>query len=345
MELVFPLVLYIGIPVVLILFFIRFKKKDTYRKGNKVANADFVEETPYYKKLLKQYKIFGTMAIAGLLFGLITSIIILSRPVEVETVTYDIHNRDIFICMDISGSVDEVNLEMCDQLKAVVEELDGERFGITIFNARSILLVPLTTDYDYIMDVLDELEESFEYSLLMTKYYEGEFLTSEELNKLYNFDYESYYYKYGGTLSEEGSSYIGDGLATCLFNFPDLDTNPDRARIIIMTTDNELNGTPLLTIDEAANLCANHDVKVFGLAPEHIVDEEQFKSAILSTGGGYYKTTDDAAYTQLINDIRATDASVIERTETIVYDQPEVLFIIMLVFMGIYFVFSRKVKL
>ena len=345
MELVYPLVLFVGVPAVLVLFLIRFKGKDTYRKGHKVANAEFVESNPYYKKLMKQYKIFGAIAILGLLLSTWTSLAMLSRPVQIETVTEEIRNRDIFICMDISGSVDETNLELVDELRTVVEELDGERFGITIFNARAVLLIPLTTDYEYIMEMLDELEASFKESLVLTKYSEGENLTAAEWDILMDFDYEKYYFKYGGTLSDDGSSYIGDGLATCLYNFSDLETNPDRARIIIMTTDNELLGDPFLTIEEAAGLCSKHDVKVFGVAPDHIANEQQFKDAILSTGGGYYKTSDENAYKQLVNDIKATDATIIEKTETIIYDQPEVLFVVLLVLMGVYFAFSRKVKL
>lgn len=345
MELVYPLVLFVGVPAVLVLFLIRFKGKDTYRSGHKVANAEFVESNPYYKKLMKQYKIFGAIAILGLLLSTWTSLAMLSRPVQIETVTEEIRNRDIFICMDISGSVDETNLELVDELRTVVEELDGERFGITIFNARAVLLIPLTTDYEYIMEMLDELEASFKESLVLTKYSEGENLTAAEWDILMDFDYEKYYFKYGGTLSDDGSSYIGDGLATCLYNFSDLETNPDRARIIIMTTDNELLGDPFLTIEEAAGLCSKHDVKVFGVAPDHIANEQQFKDAILSTGGGYYKTSDENAYKQLVNDIKATDATIIEKTETIIYDQPEVLFVVLLVLMGVYFAFSRKVKL
>ncbi len=345
MELIYPLVLYVGIPFVFVLFLIRFKKKDTYRKGNKVANADFVESNPYYKKLMKQYKIFGSIAIVSLLLTTWASLAMMSRPVEIETVTEEIRNRDIFICMDISGSVDETNLELVDHLRTVVEELDGERFGITIFNARAVLLIPLTTDYQYIMDMLDELEASFKESLVLTKYSEGEELSAKEYEILMNFDYEKYYFKYGGTLADDGSSYIGDGLATCLYNFSDLETNPDRARVIIMTTDNELNGTPLLSIEEAAELCTKHDVKVFGVAPDHIANEQQFKDAILSTGGGYYRTNQDNVYEQLVNDIKATDATIIEKTETMVYDQPEVLFVVLITLMGVYFAFSRKVKL
>lgn len=345
MELMYPLVIYIGVPLVLVLFLVRFKKKDTYRKGNRVANADFVESNPYYKKLMVQYKVFGTLAMLGLLIATWVSLVLASRPVEVDIVTEEIRNRDIFICMDISGSVDETNVELMDELKTVVESLDGERFGITIFNAKSVLLIPLTDDYQYIMETLDELEASFNESLIYTKYLEGQELTAEEMDIINNFDYQKYYYKYGGTLSDQGSSFIGDGLATCLYNFSDLETNTDRSRIIIMTTDNELNGTPLISIEDAAELCARHDVKVFGVAPPHIADEEQFKGAMLSTGGAYYNTADDDAYEQLVNDIKATDASVLEKTETIIYDQPEFFVVLLVVFMGIYFALSRKVKL
>ena len=68
--------------------------------------------------------------------------------------------------MDISSSVDELNVELCAKLKEVVRRLDGERFGITIFNAKSVLLVPLTNDYEYVLGTLDKLEKSFEVSFI-----------------------------------------------------------------------------------------------------------------------------------------------------------------------------------
>ena len=61
MELIFPWVLYIGIPIVLFLFFFHWKHKTPYQKGKKVANTAFVEENPYYKNLYKQYRFFCTI--------------------------------------------------------------------------------------------------------------------------------------------------------------------------------------------------------------------------------------------------------------------------------------------
>lgn len=335
MALVFPWVLYIGVPVIIVVGLFPFKKKDTYRNGKRVANTGLIEETDYYKKLYREYKILSGVAMSALFIVLVIGCFLLARPAEVDTVNPKIQNRDIFLCMDISDSVDELNLDMCDELKNVVEELNGERFGITIFNGQSVLLVPLTSDYQYVLDTLDSLKVSFQESIGQSA---PDYFTDD-------IDLSNYYYKYQGTLAEEGSSFIGDGLASCLYSFPDLETNTERSRMIIFTTDNELNGEPYVTLEEAAGLCKKNDVKVFAIAPEEVTDESVFKRAIESTGGGYYKSTSSKAYDQLLADIKKTGTSEMEQTETVITDQPEAFFIGLLVCVGIYFLLSRKVKL
>lgn len=330
MELMYPQVLFIGIPVAIILTFFTIKRNDVFRKGKKVANTNFVEETPLYKKLMRQYKCYSILSLVFLWLSLVFAVIMLARPVKIDVVQTNLSNRDIFICMDISDSVDELNLQICNELKGIVEELDGERFGITIFNGQSVLLVPLTSDYEYILDTLEKLEMAFEYSI------EG---------KLDFDNYDLYQYKYEGTLIEHGSSLIGDGLASCLYNFPDLEENNERSRLIIFTTDNELNGEPLVTVEEAATLCLQNDVKVFAVTPEDITDRDTFRSAMLSTGGGFYEVTSTEVFDELIDDIRLTDTSTMEDIKTIITDKPEFFFICMLICMSMYFIFSRKVKL
>ena len=337
MALVFPWVLYIGVPIIIVLSLFRFKKKGSYQNGKKVANTSLIEETDYYKKLYKEYKILSGMAMLALLVAIAIGWILLARPAKIDTVSPEIRNRDIFLCMDISDSVDELNLDMCDELKAVVEELNGERFGITIFNGKSVLLVPLTTDYQYVLDTLDSLKDSFKESLKRSDWDIDDYMNNK--------DWSTYYYKYEGTIAEEGSSFIGDGLASCLYSFPDLESNAERSRMIIFTTDNELNGEPYVTLEEATGLCKKNDVKVFAIAPEDVTDENTFKRAVESTGGGYYKSTSAKAYDQLLADIKKTGTSAMKQTETMITDQPETLFIWMLVCIGVYFLLSRKAKL
>lgn len=332
MELMFPVAIFVGVPIAIILTFITLKGKDVYQKGTKVANTNFLEDTPLYKKLQTEYKIFRIVALVCLWLSLVLAIIMLSRPVKVDVVNRKLHNRDIIICMDISDSVDELNLKICGELKEIVKDLNGERFGITIFNARSVLLVPLTSDYDYVMDTLNTLEDAFEYSI-----------SNDDFFSMENSDL--YYYKYEGTLSEFGSSYIGDGLASALYNFPDLKENDERSRIIIFTTDNELNGTPFVTVEEAAELCRMNDVKVFAVTPENIIEEASFRNAMNSTGGGHYEATSAQIFDDLKDDIRLTATSAMDDIKITVTDKPEILFICLLVFITMYFIFSRKVKL
>ncbi len=338
MAFVNPWVVYIGVPVLIFLSVLRLKKKHTYEEGKKVANASLIEDTPYFKKLYKEYKGLCAIALISLLIAIALCFVLLARPAKIDKLNPEIHNRDIFLCMDISDSVDELNLEMCDELKKVVEELDGERFGISIFNGQSVLLVPLTNDYAYVLDSLTKMEEAFQNNM-------GKSTLDEMLSG--DYDWDSYYYKYSGTLAEEGSSFIGDGLASALYSFPDLEKNNDRSRMIIFTTDNALNGEPLVTVEEAAALCKKNDVKVFAIAPEYVVDEDVFQKAMLSTGGGYYKATSSKAYDRLIEDIKKTDTSLagIKQTETIITDQPKTFFVWILICFGVYLVVTKKLRL
>ena len=337
MELMFPWAVYAGIATFVVLLIFKLKNKDKFRKGKKVANTGFVEETPLYKSLFKKYKILLHISLLSLLIAILLGYGLLSRPAKVEKTTTVLSNRDIFLCLDISDSMDEVNLAMCEKLMETVENLKGERFGVSIFNAKSITLVPLTTDYKYVIEVLQKLKLAFEINLK---------IASDPDYDYDDIDYEALYYKYEGTLSYEGSSMIGDGLATCLYSFPDLDEDKERTRLIIFATDNELNGTPHVTIEEAAKLCKKNDVKVFAVTPGYTADEEVFIKAINGTGGKYYNTVKDSnAFEKIIKQIEHTETFEMEKVEIRIYEQPETLFICMLVFIGIYFAISRKVKL
>jgi len=334
-----PWVLYVGVVVLVLFFFFPIKKKKT-EESRKVANTELLEGTAYFKKLYMEYKLLSVLAMLCLLGAIIIGLALVARPVKMDTVSQEIYNRDIFICMDVSSSVDKLNVKLCDELKTVVEEFRGERIGITIFNGKSVLLVPLTDDYQYIMDTLDILKKSFKDSIRSSRNPVA-VATSAFQHSMYR------YYLYEGTLDDEGSSYIGDGLASALYSFPDLETNKERSRLILFTTDNDLNGEPMVTVEEAAELCKKNEVKVFAVAPKDIVDENTFKVLMENTDGGYYKATSSRVYKQLIEDIKKTDASSsgIHKTETRIADQPQTLFVWMLICLFGYFVISIRLKL
>lgn len=336
MELAYIWIIPVGLVLLGAAIFLGIKgfKKTQFNKGIKVANADIVEETPYFRKKLFRFRFYRILMAVSLGACILVSVFLAARPVEVKMIDPEGEKRDIFICMDISDSVDQVNMEICKQLKTMVDELDGQRFGITIFNARSVLVVPLTTDYSYVQATLDKMIACFKQSLSMG-------------DMFFNFndlDYSLYNFKYDGTLSDTGSSYIGDGLASTLYDFPDLDTDPERSRIIIFATDNELNGVPIVSVSEAAALCKKHNVKVFAIAPSNIADEANFKADIESTGGRYYRADSTSVVKNIVGDIKKEQTSKTVELKTVLVDCPEILFIILLVLIVVYWFSLFRIK-
>ena len=317
MELKYPIFILITIILIVILIIVIRKKKEKYNSGSKIANTYFIKNTNYYKKKIKLYKLLRLVVQANCILAIIISSILIARPIKVDTVNSTQYNRDIFLCMDVSASVNTLNLDIVETLKKTVNQLHGERFGISIFNSSSVTLVPLTDDYDYVIDVLDQIKQSIN-------------------SPIYNTRKDDYYYVrnyiISGTLEgaeQNGGSLIGDGLTSCVYNFPNLDE--ERTRLIIFTTDNDLAGTPLVTLDTAAKISKSKKVKVFGIGTKTInnTNRQSFKNAVELTGGKYYETS-NSTINSIVNDIESTSKTILKnQSETREYDLPTIPFIIL----------------
>ncbi len=335
MEMTYPWCFYIGIAVAAFIFIFTLRNSRKYKGGKRAANTGFAKEIPHYKRLLFEYEFLKIVTTIALIASILFASFLMTKPVEVRSTTVEEHHRDIFISFDISTSLDGVNLELCEELKNFVSTLKGERFGFSIFNARSVVIVPLTTDYDYVISMIDQLEASIEEGQGAEYYY--------QLN-----DVGLYGWRFSGTLSELGSSFIGDGLAFALYSFPDLDEEPDRSRLIVFVTDNELNdpdGNSIVSVDEACQLCKERGVKVFALAPEFVVDEASFKASIESTGGGYYNTRKRTAMRQMLKDVQETDVTATYTMTTRVIDVPEAAAVGLLISVLVYAFCIRRMKI
>lgn len=309
-------------------YFFKIKKENNYTSGKKVANTKYVKNMPYYKKIIRRYKILTISIKAICVWCILLSLVLLARPIFIDTIEPEKYNRDIFLCMDVSGSVIPVNEEIVESFKKTIKELKGERIGITIFNASSVVLVPLTDDYNYILDVLEKLEKGFDT------------LSGE-------FDSEDFNYYTAGTLEgadQNGSSLIGDGLASCVYNFSNLEE--DRSRIIIFSTDNQLAGTPIFTLKEAAELSKSKGITVYGIGTSIVNDESNFRKSMELTGGKLYKSTSSTTVSEIVNEINEKEKSLIKGQKlTIKTDIPQVPFIILVISVIILFILNKKVNL
>jgi len=340
MELKNHFVLYIGILIFVLLFslfFIKFNKKENYKGGKKVANTLYTRDEPYFKRKMLTYRILSVLMIAACVMGIAVSFIMLARPYKTKNVNKEKYSRDIILCIDVSTSVDYLNKNLVEELKETVNNLKGERFGIVIFNASPVLLSPLTDDYEFIIEQLDLIEQSLDMRI---RFNEGGYLPD---NWFYLDTYIS-----GGTLvgaEERGSSLIGDGLAASVYDFSDLEE--ERTRIVIFSTDNDIQGTPLVTLEEAAEICKENNVTVFGIGTKEMTEanKQSMQDAVLYTGGAFYLEEESGTFAQIVSEIEKKSKSLIKgSTEIQEIELVEIPFILLLFSVMAMIVLTKIIK-
>ena len=308
MELKYPLALYIcaGVAAAMVIAtFVTLRLKRKYKGGKKAYLPDYLKNDSMFKTRLVWHTILKYVLIVLIIASILLSGFLMARPYKTESKQLANYNRDIILCMDISTTCDHLNAELIDKLEDIVRELNGERFGIVIFNSSPVLLCPLTNDYNYILQVLDKVKEGLKMRL---DYTNGKILFSDKL-------YEMDAYITNGTLVDNetrGSSIIGDGLAAAALDFYDYEEKPDRTRVIILSTDNDLLGEEIVTLPEAGVMCQQRDITVFGVGTE-IMDPDQrqmMKDTVEGTGGKFYYGEDRDMVENIVDDIRAQIATL-----------------------------------
>lgn len=254
------------------------RRRSSYQGGVRTANTWIVSRLPSFRKAYRARMALNIGAVICLFAAIISSVILAARPARSDTVTAGQRRRDIYLCMDSCFSDDNWNEVMLDAMIDLVGQMDGDRFGICLFNYTSIVYVPMTDDYDYIILKLQELKDYFRLGVELDQemsendlysydfFYDNSQIPEELMNKFTRFQKISA--TIDGTYADRsrGAVRAGDGLASTLYSFPDLDSS-DRTRVIIISTENvvEVGSTPIVTTPQAGQLCQGKHVTVFGL--------------------------------------------------------------------------------
>lgn len=301
----YKILYYIGIILAILLFVAIFyikKKKSGYEDGKKTLGYAFIKDNDYYRKKVNIYR-YGSLALLlSFIVSIFSCFMLMARPVNTERIDKERYNRDIFLCIDASASVSTLNQKLVYELQETVRKMDGERVGIVIFNTAPVLYVPLTDDYEFVIEQLQELQKCF------NGMDDSGYVTYGWLEK--------YGYIYNGTIvgsESRGSSLIGDGLATTVYDFSELENDKDRTRIIIFSTDNELAGEPVVSLDEAADICVKHDVVVYGIGTRSMSDDnmEEMKQAVEKTGGVFYLEENASTFSKIVENINRSSQSLV----------------------------------
>ncbi|MFC7788014.1 vWA domain-containing protein [Microbacterium sp. MAHUQ-60] len=241
-------------------------------------------------------------AIAVLLGGVVAA-----RPLSAKTIHPVDNSRDIMLCLDVSGSMSDVDVEVLTVFDELLKGFRGERIGLTIFNSSPVQVFPLTDDYPFVQEQLNSIRTSFDYNSDVPEHWVG-------------------------TLNGPGASLIGDGLAACTMRFDHLDD--DRSRSVILATDNELAGASILTVREAAQYAKSKKVRVFALNPVQGKDAEvsaELADAALLTGGQSYALRDTTSVADIIAEIQKQEATALKgQAQVVRVDSPNLVIALML---------------
>ena len=347
MEMKRPIILIIGLILLCVIFFIGKKQRIKYKTGKRIANTRYLRESKYFKSQIIKYKVVNVITISLYIIIVICSLVLSARPVKISSRNSQMKTRDIFLCLDVSTSCSELDYQLVNEFRKTLSDVDGERIGIVIFNCTPHLLCPLTEDYEYVDSMLEKLLKAFE---VVNDYYNSFFPILSDQDNL------DLSYIFSGTTedSSRGSSLIGDALAATAFDFPRYDE--DRTRIIMLATDNDLEGIPLISLTDAAKICIDKKITIFGIAPGQgyarnymtPADEEEFGRVCNDAGGKLYElgTASNNTMHNIFIDIEKTEAKIIEGNPiTTITDIPQKPFYILIVATVILVIIKEKEKI
>lgn len=285
--------------VVLLVVWVRIWWQRTPPRASYVAHAGRLRALPRYRALVQQRQLFGVVGSVAALVACAGGIVLGGRVQETQMVDRDDSARDIMLCLDASGSTAPWNVDVIQELRDIVRGLQGERIGLTVWNNAAITKFPLTDDYAFVLDRLDEAEVAFSGW--------SDIMPTQEFT-----DYTA------GTWSENRqyqSSLVADGLVSCVQRFDR--TGKDRGRAVIFATDGEQRGRGVFKLDEAAQYAVARDVVVHVITnpgePDREGDIDGLQAVARETGGTLAQLGTGGSAEEVVDAIDELESAKIDR--------------------------------
>ncbi|MEO8528357.1 MAG: VWA domain-containing protein [Pseudolysinimonas sp.] len=262
--------------------------------GSMVVGAERVRALPSVARAARTRVVALTGVFVLATVAITAAAVVAARPMAEHVIQPETLSRDIMLCLDVSGSMTDVDGEVVDVFSRLAKDFKGERVGLVIFNSSPVQIFPLTDDYNFILDQLDRMRASL------------------------NYEYDVTPEHWVGTLNGAGASLVGDGLAACALGFDHPDAQ--RARSIIFATDNEVNGAQTVTLSEAAAYADSLGVRVFAIDPvtPGSATSLGLQQASIQTGGRYFSLHDATTVESVVAEVQAEDATMLDGAPRIV---------------------------
>lgn len=282
-----------------------------------IAHSRRLTDLPAYRGALRRYRFMIRTAFAMLSAGLIVAVLISARPAAVSIITPTQQNRDIMLCLDVSGSVLSTDTKLLNRFSTLVKDFNGQRFGLTLFNSSAITTIPLNDNYELITQRLQQTAKAF-------KEQKGDTFVMMTSGALAGF--------------ANGTSLVGDGLTSCIQR---MGANAQRrSQSIVLATDNEPNGKSIVGMSQAIGLAKQKGIHVYAVDPgvhnaSLAANHGQLGVVGTETDGGYFQLSDQDIVDSIIGGIsKQIPEEFIGLAQQAVNDRPEIL-IYLMVLLGI----------
>lgn len=258
-----------------------------------VANTEDLRRVPALRAWRVRYRALRVGLAVAVAAAAVAAAVLAARPVTVEERTRELANRDIVLCLDVSGSMVAYDERVVATFERLVDGFTGERVALSVFDSTSSTVFPLTDDYALVTEQLRAAREAFADP------------GADGAEVIYR-----------GTSGLEGqASLVGDGLASCALLFDQFDA--DRSRSVVLATDNEVWGAPLYTLPDAAALAASRGVVLHALfAPGResfaASTAAEMRIAAESTGGTFAATEDAGAVPGILARVQASQLAAMD---------------------------------
>jgi Ca-activated chloride channel homolog len=315
MELVFvwmPLVLG-GVVATVIAVFVVLRRRSG-RADQDIVSAAHTERMllmPEYKSAYRRALFKLSAMFVLILVSLGSFSVVAARPITTDVADTDRVNRDIVLCLDVSGSMTAADAAIVQRFLELVEQFHGERIALVVWDSSAAQVFPLNDDYDYVEEQLASIADETSSDI-------------GDVGDVFGGDPDGSPPLWAGTALGNGSSLIGDGLASCVLRFdnPDL----DRSRTIILATDNQLAGIPIVTLEEATSFSIERDIRVYGIHPGGAfsgAEIDDLRSQLQRTGGEVFSLDDASGGQSIVDEVLDDQATTLEGVpELVVTDHP-----------------------
>ena len=280
--------------------------KPDQEPGARIWTLDSDLDTEEGHEALRRWRRLNRCAAILLALALLMVLSLAARPARVDRTLEQGHNRDIVLCLDVSGSTLPYDRQVIASYLDLVRNFRGERMALSIFNSTSRTVFPLTDDYDMITAelskarrILDGVQSQDRIDAMSGRQYQD---ISDWLEGTQN--------------RRDTTSLIGDGLVGCAALLPQFAPKDQsgsakadqRSSSLVLATDNVVSGKPTYTLEEALKLTSAAGIAVDGLysGPDQGTEAEstrQMQRLIEARGGIFLRRQDGNSINALVRRI------------------------------------------